>query len=148
MSFFQWKKDTGIGDEMLPQTSRYLIQRSHNQWGSESQNWKCHRAVWRHPDFSEKIQTEVVRARHTIIWTGQDCPTGNSTRRETTRQTEKTMGRQHQSVDRHWMEYHSTESWELRGVEEAGCIIYSGAPTVSQTTGWMIVKQQLIPLLP
>ena len=29
----------------------------------------------------EKTQTEVVRARHKIIWTGQDCPTGNSTRR-------------------------------------------------------------------
>ena len=26
-------------------------------------------------DFSEKTQTEVVRARHTIIWTGQDYPT-------------------------------------------------------------------------
>ena len=26
--------------------------------------------------FSEKTQTEVVRARHTIIWTGQDYPTG------------------------------------------------------------------------
>ena len=34
----------------------------------------------------------MVRARHTI-WTGQDCPTGNSTRRETKRQTEETMGK-------------------------------------------------------
>ena len=39
--------------------------------------------------FNEKTQTEVVRARHTIIWTGQDYPTGNSTRRETKRQTEE-----------------------------------------------------------
>ena len=50
--------------------------------------------------FSEKKkktpQTKVVRARHTIIWTGQDYPTGNSSRRETKRQTEETMGRQHQ----------------------------------------------------
>ena len=53
------------------------IKRSHNQWRSESQNWKCHRAIWRPPDFSEKTQTEVVRAHHTIIWTGQDYPTGN-----------------------------------------------------------------------
>ena len=29
----------------------------------------------------------------------------------------------------------TTESWEPRGVEEAGCKIYSGAPTVIQTTG-------------
>ena len=30
-------------------------------------------------------------------------------------------------------EYHTMESLELRGVEEAGCKIYSGAPAVSQT---------------
>ena len=30
----------------------------------------------------KKTQTEVVWARHTIIWTGQDYPTGNSSRRE------------------------------------------------------------------
>ena len=33
------------------------------------------------------------------IGTDQDYPTGNSTRRETKRQTEETMGRQHQRVD-------------------------------------------------
>ena len=33
------------------------------------------------------------------------------------------------------MEYRTMESWEPLGVEEAGCKIYSGAPTVSQTTG-------------
>ena len=33
------------------------------------------------------------------------------------------------------MEHHTTESREPRGVEEASCKIYSGAPTVSQTTG-------------
>ena len=31
----------------------------------------------------EKTQTEVVRASHKITWTGQDYPTGNRTRRET-----------------------------------------------------------------
>ena len=86
-------------------------------------------------DYSEKTQTEVVRARHTIIWTGQDYPTGNSSRRKTKRQTEETMGRQHQRVDWPSMEHRTTESREPRGVEEAGCKIYSGAPTVSQTTG-------------
>ena len=33
------------------------------------------------------------------------------------------------------MEYTTKESREPRGVEEAGCKIYSGAPVVSQTTG-------------
>ena len=37
----------------------------------------------------------LVWARHTIIWTDQDHPTGKSARRETKRQTEETMGRQH-----------------------------------------------------
>ena len=129
-----WKEDTGIGDEIFPQISRYLVQRSHNQWGSESQNWKRHRAVWR-PDFSEKTQTEMVWARHTIIWTGQNYPTGNNSRKETKRQTEKIVGRQHQRVDWPWVEYHTTESREPWGVEEAACKIYSGAPVVSQTTG-------------
>ena len=84
---------------------------------------------------SEKTQTEVVRARHTIIWTGQNYPTGISSRRESKRQTEETMERQHQRVDRPCMEYQTTKSREPRGVEEAGCKIYNGAPKVSQTTG-------------
>ena len=50
-------------------------------------------------DYSEETQTEVVRARHTIIWTGQDYPTRNSSRKKTKRQTAETMGRQHQRVD-------------------------------------------------
>ena len=33
------------------------------------------------------------------------------------------------------MEHTTMESWEPQGVEEAGRKIYSGAPTVSQTTG-------------
>ena len=46
----------------------------------------------------EDLLTSVVRARHMIIWTGQDYPTGNSSRGETKWQTEETMGR-HQRVD-------------------------------------------------
>ena len=107
--------------------------RDHNQWGNESQNLKCHQAVWR-PDFSEKMQTKV-RACHMIIWTGQDYSPGNNSRRETKRQTKETMGRQHQRVDWPWMEYHTMESREPQGVEKASCKIYSGAPTVSQTMG-------------
>ena len=48
---------------------------------------------------SVKRQTEMVRARHKIIWTGEDYGTENSTRRETKSKTEETMGRQHQRVD-------------------------------------------------
>ena len=95
-------------------------------------NWILHQAVWR-PHFSEKMQTKVVRAHHMIIWTGQDYPTWNSSRRETKRQTEEMMGRQHRRVDWPWMEHHTTERRVRKGVKEAGCTIYSGAPMVSQT---------------
>ena len=37
--------------------------------------------------------------------TGNRDPTGNSSRRETKRQTEETMGRQHQRVDRPRLSY-------------------------------------------
>ena len=49
---------------------------------TENANW----AVWRPPNFSEKTQTEVVWACHMVVRTGQDYPTGNSSRRETKRQ--------------------------------------------------------------
>ena len=74
------------------------------------------------------MQTEVVRACHTIVWadqdcptgkssrTGQDCPTGNSSRRETKRQTEETIGRQHQRVD--WPRLSYSEQFK-KGDEEA-----------------------------
>ena len=48
------------------------------------------------------------------------------------RQTEETMGRQHQSGLALNV---TTESREPQGVEEAGCKIYTGAPTVSWTMG-------------
>ena len=50
-------------------------------------------AVWPYEELtSEKTQTEVVRARRTIIWTGQDYPKGNSSKRETKRQTTSKSG--------------------------------------------------------
>ena len=48
---------------------------------------------------------------------------------------EETMGRQHHRMDWPWMEQRTAESREPRGVEEVGCKIYSGAPTVRQTMG-------------
>ena len=67
--------------------------------------------------------------------TGQDCPTRNSSRRETKRQTEETMGRQHQRVDWPWMEYHTTESREPRGMEVVwlvACLTSQQHASVSQ----------------
>ena len=49
-------------------------------------------------------------------WTGQDYPTGNSTKRETKRQIEEMMGRQHQRVD--WPRLSYREQYK-KGDEEA-----------------------------
>ena len=54
------------------------------------------------------------------------------------------MERQHQRVDWPGMEYHTIESQELQGMEEAGCKIYSGAPEVTQTTGQMRDERQSV----
>ena len=69
-----WNKETSSGDAMFPQTSRYLVQRPHNQWGSESHNWKRHRAVWR-PDSVKRRKLKwyghVTRSSglaKTILW--------------------------------------------------------------------------------
>ena len=59
---------------------------------------------------------------------------GNSSRRETKRQTEETMGRQHQKWTGHkWniiLKAENREEWRKLVVK-----IYSGTPMVSQTTG-------------
>ena len=47
----------------------------------------------------------------------------------------KRWGRQHQRVDWPKMENTTTENREPQGVEEAGCKIFSGAPTVIHATG-------------
>ena len=74
------------------------------------------------------MQTEVVLARHTIIWTGQDCSTGNSSRRETKSQTEIAMGRQHQRVD--WPRAEYREEWRKLVAK-----LSSDALMISQTKG-------------
>ena len=69
---------------------------------------------------SQEVKTRIGNTNgpyeDRIIWTGQEYPTGNSTRREVNRQTDETMGIQHQRVDWPWMEPHATESWEPWGV--------------------------------
>ena len=48
---------------------------------------------------AKRLKLKWWRARHATIWTSQDYPTGNTSGRETKRQTEKAIGRQHQRVD-------------------------------------------------
>ena len=45
-----------------------------------------------------------------IVVYRQDCPTGNCIKRETKRQTEEMIGRQHQRMDWLSMEHHTAES--------------------------------------
>ena len=91
-----------LGGGVLARGAKYLFHTSEPRERAPAYKLLSYLAliasVHRPPDFSDKSQAEVIRARHKIIWTGQDYPTGNSRRRETKRQTEETMGRQHQRV--------------------------------------------------
>ena len=56
-------------------------------------NLKWYRHPTRSPGLAKTVPQRTVqggrhRGRHKITWTGQDCPTENSTRRETNRQTQ------------------------------------------------------------
>ena len=70
-------------------------------------------------------------------WTGQDCLTGNRFKEgdeEADRGNDgKTTSKSRLALN--GIKYYG--SWELQQVEEAGYKIYSGAPTVSQTTRQM-----------
>jgi len=100
-----WKTSTQIVKKCLVDGGNLYLKR----WSNPTVLLPKQMSDWKRPPGHmksswlqrKKPQTEVLRARHTNIWTGQDCPTtGNSTRRETKkRQTEKTMERQHQRVD-------------------------------------------------
>ena len=60
------------------------------------------------------------------------------------RQTEKEVGRQHSGVDRLDTERLIEKHGKSRGMEEAGCSVSCGAPTVYQTTGQMMMIMMMM----
>ena len=82
-------------NEMLPKTSRHILQGSCYERRSEEHidYQACHWAVLRPYYHCEKTQIEMVWAYNKINRTCKDDPSGHGTRREKERQTEKEMGR-------------------------------------------------------
>ena len=108
------KKNTSHGNEVLPQDTKYLIQRPYYQRGSPCQDPAGNWTTWRSPDDRKKTQTAVVWSCFSFIRSSQNHLARLSERGKKTRQTEEEVGRQH---------------WEQRKTEETGCEIICGAPT-------------------
>ena len=124
------EKDTNYRNEMLPKTLGHLLQRSHYKWESGEQNQTSHWALWRSSHHCEETKSEMVWAQNKINRTCKDDPTGHCTRREKERQTEKEMGRQHNGVDRIKVGWSPSKGRKQRRMENSGCPIILGAPTV------------------
>ena len=83
-----------LGDEMFPQTPRYLVHISLNQRESENRNWN---AIGPYEDLLTSMKRRKLKwYRHVTRSSGL---AKHSTSRETKRQAVETTGRQHQRVD-------------------------------------------------
>ena len=91
-----------------------------------NQDPTIHRTIRRPPDNGQKVQTEVVRPRLTIIWPRKK--TSCKVPRE--RAEEEEIGRQHQRVGRPGVRQLPEGCGEQGKMERAGCKVVSGAPTI------------------
>ena len=88
------------GNELLPQDTTHLIQRSCHQRESPCQDPAGNPVTRRFPDHRKETQTEVVWTRLLFFRSSQNHLARHSERGKKTRQTEEEVGRQHQGMDR------------------------------------------------
>ena len=121
------KKNTSHGNEMLPQDTTHLTQRSFYQRGSPCQdpagNWTTGR-----PDDRKEMQTAVGWPCFPLIKSGQNHLARHSERGKKTRRTEEAVERQHQGMDRPGVRQVPEGSGEKGKMEKTGCKIICGAP--------------------
>ena len=97
----------------------------------------------RPPDHRKKIQTEVVWTCLPFIRSGQNHLARHSERRKNTRQTKTTtttknqVGIQHQGTYKPGVCQIPEGSGEQRKMEETGCEVIRGAPTVLAVKGYV-----------
>ena len=134
------KKNTSHGNEVLPQDTMHLIQRSCYQRGSPrlgpAGNWTTRRP----PDDHEEAQTALVWSCLPFIRSGLNYLARHSERGTKTRQTEEEVGRQHQEMDRPGVQQVPEGSGEQGKVEKTGCEIICGAPTAFAVKGLMMMR--------
>ena len=124
------EKDTNYRNEMLSETFGHLLHRSCYKWGSGEQNQASHWALWR-SHHCEETQTEMVWAQNKINRACKYDPTGHCTRKEKERQTETEMGRQRNGMNRIKVGWSPSKGRKKRRMENSGCPIILGAPTVN-----------------
>ena len=111
------KKNTSHGNEMLPQFSAHLIQRSCYQRGRPCQDPADNRTTKR-PDNRKETQTAVVWSCFPFIWSGQIHLARHSKREKNTRQTEEGVVIQRQGMDRPGVRQVTEGSGEQRKMEK------------------------------
>ena len=128
------KKNTSHGNEVLLLDAMHLIQRPcyHKEVCA-----KIQQAIGPHEDLLTIVetQTSVVRSCLLFIRSGPNHLARHSETGKKTRQTQEEVGRQHQGMDRLGVCQVSEGSGEQGKVEETGCKIICGAPTILAVKG-------------
>ena len=141
------KKNTGHGNEVLPQDTMHLIQRPCYQQGSICQDPAGNWTTQRPPDDHTETQTAVVWSCFPFIGSGQNHLARHSERGKKTRQKKEGVGRQHQGMDRPGVRQVSEGSGEQGRMEETGCKIISGAPATLAALGQMMMMMMMTSLV-
>ena len=94
---------------------------------------KIQQAIGPHLDLL--TQTSVVWSCLPFIWSGQTHLARHNERGKKTMQTEEEVGRQHQEIDRLGVRQVPEESGEQGKMEETGCEIICGTPTIFVVKG-------------
>ena len=131
--------NTSHGNEVLPQDTMHLIQRLCYQQGSLCQDPAGNRTSRRPFDHCKETQTAVVWSCLLFIRSGQSHLARYSERGKKRRQTEEEVGRQYQGMDRPGVGQVPEGSGEQGRMEETGCKIICGVPTILTIKGEMMM---------
>ena len=133
------KKNTSHENKVPPQDTTQLIQRPCYQRESPRQDPAGNRTTRRPPDHRKGTQTAVVWSCLPFIGSGLNHLARHSERGKKTRQTEESVGRQHQGMERPGVrqvqEKKAVENREE--MEETVGEIICGAPTTVAVKGQM-----------
>ena len=132
-------KNTSHGNEVLPQDTTHLMQRPCYQRGSMCQDPAGNRTTQRPSDHRKEAQTAVEWSCLPFIRSGPNHVAWQSERGKMTRQTEEEVGRLHQGVYRPGVPQVSEGSGEQGKMEETGCAIICGEPTILAVKGLMMM---------
>ena len=128
------KKNTSHGNEVLPQGTTNLIQRSRYQRGSRA---KIQQAIGPHEDLTIVKRRKLQWYGHVSRSSGlaKTILQGTVKGGKKTRQTEEEVGRQQQGMDRPRVRQVPEGSGEKGKTEKTGCTIICGAPATLVVKG-------------